>query len=91
MNLCFHIAVCSLTVIIFIILLILHSKKKFEGQVFLWFLILHSTARLFLERFRGDPRGMILTDNLTMTQFIAIIILIAAVTALFIFKPKEKK
>ena len=78
------------SLIIFIILFILHSKKKFEGQVFLWFLILHSTARLFLERFRGDPRGMILTNDLTMTQFIAIIILISAVTALFIFKPKEK-
>lgn len=76
--------------IIFVILMILHSKKKFEGQVFLWFLIFHSTARLFLERFRGDPRGMILTNNLTLTQFIAIIILIGAVTALFVFKPKKK-
>ncbi len=77
--------------IIFIILMILHSKKKFEGQVFLWFLILHSTARLFLERFRGDSRGTIITNDLTMTQFIAMLILIGAVTALFIFKPKDKK
>ena len=76
--------------IIFIILIILYSKKKFEGQVFLWFLILHSTARLILERFRGDSRGVFLTNELTMTQFIAIIILISAVTALFIFKPKDK-
>lgn len=79
------------SLIIFIILIILHSKKKFEGQVFLWFLIFHSTARLFLERFRGDPRGIFLTDDLTLTQFIALIILISAVTALFIFKPKDKK
>ena len=79
------------SLIIFIILIILHSKKKFKGQVFLWFLILHSTARLFLERFRGDPRGMILTENLTMTQFIAFIILIGAVISLFIFKPKDNK
>jgi phosphatidylglycerol:prolipoprotein diacylglycerol transferase len=77
--------------IIFIILIILHSKKKFEGQVFLWFLIFHSTARLFLERFRGDPRGVFLTNDLTLTQFIALIILVSAVTALFFFKPKEKK
>lgn len=76
--------------IIFVILLILHSKKKFEGQVFIWFLILHGTARLFIENFRGDPRGII-TQDLTTTQFIAIIELIAGVCALFIFKPKEKK
>lgn len=77
--------------IIFAILIILNSKKKFEGQVFLWFLILHSTARLFLERFRGDSRGVFLTDDLTMTQFIALAILITAVASLFIFKPKDKK
>jgi len=76
--------------IIFIILLILQSKKKFEGQVFLWFLILHSTARLFIERFRGDARGVIITNNFTMTQMLALVILIAAVTALFIFKPSDK-
>lgn len=77
--------------IIFIILIVLHSKKKFEGQVFLWFLILHSTARLFLERFRGDSRGVILTKDFSMTQLIAILILISAVISLFIFKPKDKK
>ena len=78
------------SLLIFIILIVLHSKKKFEGQVFLWFLIFHSTARLFLERFRGDSRGVILTDDLTMTQFIALVILIGSVTALFILKPKDK-
>lgn len=75
--------------IIFIILIILYSKKKFEGQVTLWFLILHSTARLFLEQFRGDSRGVFITDDLTLTQFISLVILIGAVTALFIFKPKD--
>ena len=78
------------SLIIFFILIILHSKRKFEGQVLLWFLILHSAARLFLERFRGDSRGVFLTTDLTLTQFIAILILISAVTALFIFKPKNK-
>ena len=79
------------SLIIFIILIVLTAKKKFEGQVFLWFLILHSTARLLLERFRGDSRGVILTNNLTMTQLIALLILIAAVVSLFIFKPRDKE
>ncbi len=77
------------SLIIFIILIVLYSKKKFEGQVLLWFLILHSAARLFLERFRGDSRGIILTDNLTTTQLIALIILLAAV--LFLFRLKSVK
>ena len=76
--------------IIFTVLMILQSKKKFEGQVFLWFLILHSTARLFLEKFRGDSRGIIITNDFSMTQRLALLILIGSVTALFLLKPDNK-
>ncbi len=79
------------SMIIFAVLMILHSKRKYEGQVFLWFLILHSTARLILERFRGDSRGVVFSGNLTMTQLIALIILFAAVVFLFIRKSASKK
>ena len=77
--------------IIFFILLIIHSKKKFEGQVLLWFLILHSTARLAIERFRGDDRGMLLNSNMSITQFVTIFILIASVVALMVLKSKGSK
>jgi phosphatidylglycerol:prolipoprotein diacylglycerol transferase len=63
--------------------MVIHSKRKYEGQVFLWFLILHSTARLFLEQFRGDSRGSVFNDTLTMTQLVALIILFGAVAMLF--------
>ncbi|MBN1905766.1 MAG: prolipoprotein diacylglyceryl transferase [Deltaproteobacteria bacterium] len=69
--------------IIFAVLMIINSKRKYEGQVFLWFLILHSTARLFIEQFRGDSRGSVFNDTLTMTQLVALIILFAAVIMLF--------
>jgi phosphatidylglycerol:prolipoprotein diacylglycerol transferase len=69
--------------IIFAVLMIIHSKRRYEGQVFLWFLILHSTARLFLEQFRGDPRGSVFGGTLTMTQLVALVILFAAVLILF--------
>ena len=77
--------------IIFLILLLIYSKKKFEGQVVLWFLILHSTARLFIERLRGDDRGMLLGSNMTTTQFVAILILVASVVTLFVLKSKANK
>ena len=70
--------------IIFIVLMVLHAKRRFEGQVFLWFLILHSTSRLLIERFRGDDRGFIASIDMSMTQLGAILILVAAVVALFI-------
>jgi phosphatidylglycerol:prolipoprotein diacylglycerol transferase len=77
--------------IIFFILLKIRSKKTFEGQVFLWFLILHSTARLVIERFRGDYRGIILNTDMSVTQLITIFILIASVVALIVLKPKTGK
>ena len=72
--------------IIFFILLLLHRKKTFDGQVFLWLLVLHSTARLFVERFRGDDRGMILESGMTVTQLVTLALLIGAIVTLYIFK-----
>jgi phosphatidylglycerol:prolipoprotein diacylglycerol transferase len=77
--------------IIFIVLIVMHVKKRFDGQVFLWFLILHSTARLLIERFRGDDRGYIAGINMSVTQAITIIILIAAVVMLFVRRSRVER
>lgn len=76
--------------VIFLVVLLLYTKKKFEGQVFLWFLIMHSTARLAIERFRGDDRGILLGSNMSMTQLLAILILITSVGILLVVKSKRK-
>jgi phosphatidylglycerol---prolipoprotein diacylglyceryl transferase len=77
--------------IIFTILMILNARKKFNGQVFLWFLILHSTARLVIEKFRGDDRGIFPGTNWTMTQSLAILILFSSICALFYMTSKYEK
>jgi phosphatidylglycerol:prolipoprotein diacylglycerol transferase len=77
--------------IIFIILMILSVKKRFEGQVLLWYLILHSTGRLLVERFRSDDRGLVFGGTWTATQFLTVIILIVSVIMLFILKPRKEK
>jgi phosphatidylglycerol:prolipoprotein diacylglycerol transferase len=76
---------------IFLILLGLYHHRKFEGQIFLWFLILHSTARLFIERFRGDDRGILLNSSMSITQFVTILLLAAAVLTLMLLKRTENK
>jgi len=76
---------------IFLILLFLHGKRKFEGQVFLWYLILHSTARLFVERFRGDDRGLIPGTEMSATQLVAILILVGSVVLLFILRSRWER
>ena len=77
--------------IIFVVLMALNARKQFEGQVFIWFLILHSTARLFIERFRGDERGLVLGTDMSITQLITLLVLMGSVVALFVIKSKKEK
>jgi phosphatidylglycerol:prolipoprotein diacylglycerol transferase len=74
---------------LFGILMFIHRKKSYAGQVILWYLLLHSFSRLFIERFRGDDRGIFLHTNMTVTQFIAILILAGSFTALAVLKAKK--
>jgi len=76
--------------IIFFTLMILRKNKSFEGQVFLWYLILFSVQRLLIEKFRWDCRP-ILFDNMTMTQFISLVILMTAGISLIIRKRRLRK
>jgi phosphatidylglycerol:prolipoprotein diacylglycerol transferase len=76
--------------IIFAVLMLLTAKKRFDGQVFIWLIILHSLARLFIERFRGDYRGLIPGTDMSVTQLTTLLLLIAAVTALFVVKSKRE-
>ncbi len=76
---------------VFGIVLAIRSRKRFEGQVFLWYLILHSTARLAVERFRGDDRGLIPGTEMSVTQLVTLVVLVGAVTALHYFKPKDRR
>lgn len=77
--------------IIFLVLMVLQAKKKFEGQVFIWLLILHSTSRLAIERFRGDYRGLIPGTEMSTTQLLSILILIASIVMLFFLKSRKEK
>jgi len=77
--------------LLFGILLLVHHKKSYKGQVLFWFLLLHSFSRLLIERFRGDDRGMIFNTNMTVTQFMAVLILAGSFTALMILKTRKRK
>jgi len=77
--------------LVFGILIFLRTRKNFEGQIFIWFLILHSTLRLVVERFRGDPRGFIPGTQMSVTQLLTLLILLGAVTALAFQKSRGTK
>ncbi len=80
----------ALGAVIFVALMVVHKKKKYAGQVVLWFLVLHSFARLFVERFRGDDRGLIAGTGMTPTQLTAVLVLVASGVILVIKSFRHK-
>jgi phosphatidylglycerol---prolipoprotein diacylglyceryl transferase len=77
--------------VIFGFLLALFYKKRFDGQVLIWFIILHSTARLIIERFRGDYRGVVFDSSMSLTQLVTLLLLSAGVAALIFKKNRPGK
>jgi phosphatidylglycerol---prolipoprotein diacylglyceryl transferase len=61
------------------LLLLLRSRKKFEGQLFLLYLVLYPIGRFFLEFLRGDEaRGYVIENILSHSQLISLLILAVA-------------
>jgi phosphatidylglycerol:prolipoprotein diacylglycerol transferase len=64
------------------VLLMLKRHKRFEGQLFLIYVILYSIGRSIVEIFRGDiRRGFIIEDVLSHSQFIALLLIAACLWA----------
>jgi len=70
-------------VILFAILLWRHRRKQYDGQVFLWFIVLYGATRSFWELFRGDAvRGFLIPDLVSTSQAIGIVSVIVALVAI---------
>jgi phosphatidylglycerol:prolipoprotein diacylglycerol transferase len=70
---------------VFTALILIHRHRTYRGQTAVWFLIMHSTVRLFLERYRGDDRGFV-AEGVSATQLIALVVLFLSIGALFYLK-----
>jgi phosphatidylglycerol:prolipoprotein diacylglycerol transferase len=79
---------------VFGILLYLHRKKKFNGQVLIAYMILYPIIRFTIEFFRADPRGDVagLTSALGISTSQIISLLVAAIAVIFmIWRLKNPK
>jgi phosphatidylglycerol:prolipoprotein diacylglycerol transferase len=75
---------------IFGILTWLKSRQKFEGQLFLLYLIFYSTGRSIIEEFRGDEaRGFLFDGWYSNSQFISTVIVTLAIIA-YVIRLKKK-
>ncbi len=73
---------------VFIFLLWLHRRKKFSGQVVLFYAVLYGIARFTIEFFRDDPRGDIagLTTltGLSTSQLISLLVFLFGIVFLIL-------
>ncbi len=68
--------------LLFFILIIFQKKKKFNGMVFLIYIMLYSLFRFIIEFFRGDFRGNFIFDFISMSQGIGLIVFLIALILL---------
>ncbi len=80
----------------FLVLFLILRKKKFDGQVFAFYIMNYSVIRFFTEYFRGDhmDKAMLLNgasafSSLTWPQFFCLVGLIAGLGLFFIFKKRH--
>jgi phosphatidylglycerol:prolipoprotein diacylglycerol transferase len=72
--------------LVFFFLLWLHKRKRFSGQVILFYAVLYAVMRFTIEFFRNDPRGDILglttLTGLSTSQMLSLIVGIVGLVAL---------
>jgi phosphatidylglycerol:prolipoprotein diacylglycerol transferase len=64
------------------VLWLFRRRKTFDGQVFWIYLLMYGITRAVLEIFRGDPRGLFLNGNLSVSQIIGIALAVLALAML---------
>lgn len=73
--------------IVFGILVYLHKKKRFNGQVLIAYMILYPIVRFTIEFFRADPRGdlfgLTTLTGLSTSQIISLIVALCAIVFMF--------
>jgi len=71
---------------IFLALIALRRSKRFQGRLIWYYFLFYSTARFFIEFYRGDPRGWAIPGLLSTAQAIGIPM---ALLALFMILRKK--
>ena len=80
--------------VVFGVLVFLHRRKRFDGQVLIGYMILYPVVRFIIEFFRDDPRGDLfgLTSltGLSTSQIISLVVAAGAV-AFMIYRLQNAK
>ncbi len=76
--------------VIFLVLLFIYKKRSYGGQVIFWYIILYGMFRSFVEIYRGDPRGFMFFNTISVSQIISLVLVITAVVCMNIFRRRNR-
>jgi phosphatidylglycerol:prolipoprotein diacylglycerol transferase len=77
--------------VIFLTLLLLAKRKRFDGQIFWSYVTFYAVARFIIEFFRGDNRGFVFDGALSTSQFIGILMLVTAIIMLAVLRRRARR
>ncbi|MBW1649496.1 MAG: prolipoprotein diacylglyceryl transferase [Deltaproteobacteria bacterium] len=77
--------------IIFIMLLLIRKYKKFNGEILLIYIFLYGITRSIIEIFRGDYRGHVFWEYISISQIIGISASLTALAAFIYIKRQSIK
>lgn len=75
---------------VFFIMLAIRPYKRFDGQLFLIYIILYGVNRFIIEMFRDDFRGATILGIFSISQIIAVVSAISSIIALIILGARRK-
>ncbi len=74
--------------VLFFILLWLNKKKRFNGMIFLSYIMLYSLFRFVIEFFRGDFRGDFIYEFISLSQGIGLLVSLMAFVLILILSKR---
>lgn len=77
--------------LIFLIMLVIRKRRRFYGQVFFTYTLLHGIARMIIEQFRADFRGEPLFGDVAPTAVFAGCLALGSAVVLFILWRRSLK
>ena len=79
----------AVSLLVFLVLVGLRKRRRFEGGLLLTYLVLYGLARILLEPFRGEEaKSFVISHWLSTSQFISILLILTAVA---LYPPLRKR
>ena len=79
----------NLAVLVILLIITLRRKKQFDGEVFLWYLLLYGTGRFWIEGLRTDQL-LIPGTRIAVSQVLAAVLGIGAAVLIIVLRKRKK-